>query len=347
MKPVGICKSLLTRVRTKEEDIFSWENALEINGIPYKTIDCYHYDIVHSLEDYSGIIWHYQNFVNADLMEAQHLLDIAESKGLKVFPDHNTAWHFDDKIAESYLLDSVGAPIPKYWVFYELDKVIDWAKNEATYPLVAKLRRGSGSNNVKIMRRSSELIRYSKRMLTKGYSPAQSILYKTYSKVQSAHSFKALLNRAKRIPDFLKARAFGKGMPIEKGYCYFQEFIENDGYDLKVVVVGDKCTFLARNVRKGSFKASGGGDLSYDRSKIPTSVVEDAFITADALGSQCMGFDFVVNKETNKGVIIEMCYGFDFEAVYGCGGYWDRDLTWHEEPFNTAAEVVSTVFAEQ
>ena len=60
-----------------------------------------------------------------------------------------------------------------------------------------------------------------------------------------------------------------------------------------------------------------------------------------------MGFDFVVNKETNQGVIIEMCYGFDFGAVYGCGGYWDRDLTWHEESFNTAAEVVSTVFAKR
>lgn len=345
MKPIGICESLLTRVRTKRDDNLSWESALQKNGIDYEPIDCYSCDIIRSFDDYSGIIWHYENFVNADLMEAQNLLDIAESKGLKVFPNHNTAWHFDDKIAESYYLDSLGAPIPNYWVFYELDKVIEWAKNKATYPLVAKLRRGSGSNNVKIIKSSNELIKYAKRMLTRGYSPAQSILYKTYSKAQSTHDIKTLMKRIKKIPDFLKARSFGKRMPIEKGYCYFQEFIENDGYDLKVVVVGDKCTFLSRNVRKGSFKASGGGDLNYDHSKIPLSVVESAFRTADAIKSQCMGFDFVVDNRTKNGVIIEMCYGFDFEAIYGSGGYWDRDLKWHEEPFNTTYEVVSSVFS--
>lgn len=346
MKPIGLCDNLLTRSRTDETEVFGWENALKESGLPYKHIDCYKYDFVHEMDNYSGILWHYGNFVNADLMEARNILDIASSKGLAVFPDHKTAWHFDDKIAESYLLDSVGAPIPKYWVFYELNKVLDWLKNEAKYPVVAKLRRGSGSNNVKLLKDYLSASQYAKRMFSKGYSPTQNLVFKTYSKVQSTRDFATLKKRIKRIPDFLKARRFGRGMPIEKGYCYFQEYINNDGYDLKVAVVGEKCAFIARNVRKGSFKASGGGELFYDKSKIPLSVVKSAFAVSEKIGTQCIGFDFVVDNTNNTGRIIEMCFGFDFEAIVDCGGYWDKDLNWHNEPLYVRREVITNVFAK-
>lgn len=347
MKPIGLCDNLLTRTRTDTTEVLGWENALKESGLPYEHIDCYKYDIIHEMEKYSGILWHYGNFVNADLMEARNILDIASSKGLAVFPDHNTAWHFDDKIAESYLLDSVGAPIPKYWVFYELNKVLDWLKNKAEYPLVAKLRRGSGSNNVKLLKDYHSASKYAKRMLSRGYSPTQNLLFKTYSKVQSTRSIATFKKRIKRIPDFLNARRFGHGMPVEKGYCYFQEFIKNDGYDLKVVVVGDKCSFFARNVRKGSFKASGGGDFFYDKTKIPESVVKTAFDTAEKIGSQCIGFDFVVDNTNQTGRIIEMCFGFDFLAISDCGGYWDKELIWHDEPLYVRSEVIENVFAKR
>ena len=41
--------------------------------------------------------------------------------GLKVFPDFNTSWHFDDKIAETYLLQSISAPIPQSYIFYNYE----------------------------------------------------------------------------------------------------------------------------------------------------------------------------------------------------------------------------------
>jgi len=344
MKPIGLCDNLLTRSRTDENEVHGWEKALKSSGLPYSHIDCYKFDIVNEMDKYSGILWHYGNYVNADLMEAQNILDIASSKGLAVFPNHYTAWHFDDKIAESYLLDSVGAPIPRYWVFYELEKVLDWLKNEAEYPLVAKLRRGSGSNNVKLLKDYNSAAKYAKHMLTKGYSPSQSLLYKSYSKVQSTRDLATLKKRIKRLPDFLTARRFGRGMPVEKGYCYFQEYIKNDGYDLKVVVVGDKCSYFARNVRKGSFKASGGGDFFYDKTRIPESIVQSAFDVAKKIDAQCIGFDYVVDSINGTGRIIEMCFGFDFEAISECGGYWDKELRWHDEPLYVRDEVITNIF---
>lgn len=342
MKPVGICNSLLMRERTGDGGP-TFEDYMEKAGIPYEYIDCYDYDIIEKLDNYSALIWHYENFVNADLMEAQNILDIAEAKGLKVHPNHSTGWHFDDKIAETYAFQSIGAPIPKTWMFYELDKCLAWLHSEARYPLVAKLRRGSGANNVKLLKTEGEARKYAKKMFSSGMSPAPSLLYKTYSKVQSTRDWKTLVSRTKRIPDFLRARRFGRGMPVEKGYCYFQEFIENDGYDIKVAVVGDRCSFLVRSTRKGSFKASGGGTIVYDKALMNKNIVDSAFKTADELGLQRVGFDYVVDTRTGQGLIVEMCFGFDSQAIYDCGGYWDRSFVWHDEPLNVPAEVVKNI----
>lgn len=337
---VAIMKSTMTRLRRHEKSDISWEGALELLKIPYEYINCYDYDVVSKLKDYTHLIWHYENYMNADLMEAQNILDTAEKMGLKVFPNHNTGWHFDDKIAEVYALQAVKAPIPENWMFYEPDVCFNWLKSEARYPLIGKLRRGSGSNNVKLLKNKKEAVAYAKKMFSGGFSPAQSLLYKTYSKAQSTKDIKTLMNRIKKIPDFLISRKYGKGIPRERGYCYFQEFIKNDGYDIKIAVAGNKCSYLVRNVRKGSFKASGGGDIFYDNKLVKKNIIRSAFEAADKLGMQCVGFDYVVDQRSGKGYIIEMCYGFDFKAIFDCGGYWDRNLVWHQESLNIPLEVV-------
>ena len=51
-------------------------------------------------------------------------------------------------------------------------------------------------------------------------------------------------------------------------------------------------------------------------------------------------------KTNGEGKIIEMCHGFDAEAIYQCGGYWDSSLNWHDEPLNVKTELLSTI-AEQ
>ena len=343
MQKVALGRSTLTRIRSHEVTEVSWEGVLQKLGIPYDIVNPYEYDFLDKIDAYNAFIWHYENYSNADVMEAQNIINMVEKKGLKVFPNNNTGWHFDDKIAESYALSTVGAPTPKNWMFYDLEPCLLWLKNEAKYPLIAKLRRGSGSNNVKLLKNNKEAAAYARKMFSKGFSPAQSLIYKTYSKVQSTRNMKMLIERAKKVPDFLKARKYGKGLPREKGYCYFQEFIPNAGYDMKVVVVGDKCSYLVRKTRKGSYKASGGGELYYDNKVMNENIIRSAFDTADKLGMQCVGFDYVVDKKTGQGLIIEMCYGFDFQAIYDCGGYWDRDLVWHKEAMNVPLEVIKNM----
>lgn len=316
----------------------------EEHGIQCDIINCYDSDIINKLKDYDALLWTMQNYVKADLLEARSILYSAKQMGLKVFPDFNTSWHFDDKIAEMYLLQAVGAPIPQSWVFYFEDECVSFLENEAKYPLVAKLRCGSGANNVKLLNNAEEAKEYAHTMFTKGFDPSPSMLYKAYSKAQSSKNLKMIISRIKKIPDFLRTRKNAKKISRESGYCYFQEFIENNGYDLKIVVIGDKLIPLCRNIRKGDWRASGGGDTYTDNSLITNQIRNSAFETYDKCGMQCIGFDYVVDSSTGEGKLIEMCYGFDFKALSDVGGYFDRSGEWHEDKnLSVPKEILKTI----
>ncbi len=310
-------------------------------NIKYKIVNCYDTNILETLREFDAVIWTIQNYVKADMLEARSILNSAQKIGLRVFPDFNTSWHFDDKIAEMYLLQAINAPIPKSWVFYFKDECIEWLKNEAKYPIVAKLRCGSGANNVKLLKNFKEAKKYTDIMFTKGFSPAPSAIYKAYSKAQSSKNLKVIINRIKKIPDFLNTLSNAKKLSRESDYCYFQEFIENNGYDIKIVVINDKLIPLCRNIRKGDWRASGGGDCYTDISMVTEQIRKSAFDTFDKCGFQCIGFDYVVDKNTNEGKIIEMCYGFDFQALSDVGGYFDRHGNWHKD---STLSIVNEIF---
>jgi len=131
--------------------------------------------------------------------------------------------------------------------------------------------------------------------------------------------------------------------PNERGYVFFQEFVPNNGFDLKIVVIGDKLSFVARNARKGDFRASGGGDLFYDHSLISKNIIDSAFSVSDKLGFRCMGYDYVIDKNNGIGKIVEMSYGFSHTALMQAGGYFDRKGQWHNEPLNAPHEVLESL----
>lgn len=52
------------------------------------------------------------------MLFARSVLSAAKEAGLHVFPDFADAGHFDDKIAQAYLLEAIEAPTPKNYVFF-------------------------------------------------------------------------------------------------------------------------------------------------------------------------------------------------------------------------------------
>ena len=67
-----------------------------------------------------------------------------------VFPNFNTAWHFDDKVGQKYLLEAIDAPLVPSYVFYSKEMALKWLE-QTQFPKVFKLRGGAGSANVKLV----------------------------------------------------------------------------------------------------------------------------------------------------------------------------------------------------
>jgi glutathione synthase/RimK-type ligase-like ATP-grasp enzyme len=320
----------------------AWEKYCKDNNIEYNIVNPYKMGVINQLMNFDIILWHYSNYSFTDMLMAKNILNTLEDQGKKVFPSFKDAWHFDDKLAETYLLESINAPIPQSFYYYNLDDLKQAINNkEISFPIIAKLRNGSGSHNVKKLDTVDELINYGKKMFTSGLSSAPSLMYKASSNIKSSNNLKTFINRAKRIPEFLRSLSNAKKFNIERGYVYLQEFVPNDGYDLKIVVIGDKLSYIGRNIRQGEFRASGGGDLFYDNDKVTKNVIDSAFATSDKLDFNCMGYDYVVDSKTGEGKIIEISYGFSHHAVLAANGYFDREGKWHNELLNIPNEILN------
>lgn len=307
-----------------------WIEYCQNKNIPYKEVDVYKSDIMQQVNGCEAFMWHWDHESPTDHLFARQLIASLESKGIKVFPDLKTCWHFDDKVGQSYLFEALGISTPKNWVFFDEQEALVWAEN-VTYPQVSKLRGGAGASNVKLVRSKSQAIKIIKKSFKRGNSPLGkfAILKDNYSKwIKAETALRSLLGAFKMV---MKTTKFEKYFPRQIGYVYFQEFIANNDHDIRVIVIGSQKAFaLKRNVRKGDFRASGSGCIIYDKNAIPIECVKEAFRVAELIKGQSIAFDFVFDKD-NRPLIVEISYGFAQKAYDKCSGYWDKTLQFHEE----------------
>ena len=116
-----------------------WIRYCDEQHIPYKRVNCYANDIIEQLKECNALMWHFSQGNPHDILLAKPLLYALQQSGKKVFPDFNTSWHFDDKLGQKYLLESLGANFAPTWIFYDEHEAISWA-NQTTFPTFFKLR---------------------------------------------------------------------------------------------------------------------------------------------------------------------------------------------------------------
>ncbi|HRN83104.1 MAG TPA: hypothetical protein PK666_12090, partial [Nitrosomonas europaea] len=124
-----------------------WIKYCQQKNIPYKTVDCHSSDIIEELGDCSFLMWNWSQTYAEDMLIARGLIKAVESMGIRVFPNSETCWYFDDKVAQKYLMEALGIPMVKSYVFLDRAKALGWARM-TKYPKVFKLRGGAGSSNV-------------------------------------------------------------------------------------------------------------------------------------------------------------------------------------------------------
>lgn len=305
-----------------------WVEYCEKNNIDYKIVNAYDSGIVKQVKDCDAFMWHHSHINYKDALFAKQLLFSLEMAGKKVFPDWRTCWHFDDKVGQKYLLEAIGAPLVPSYVFYTKKEALDWI-NKTSFPKVFKLRGGAGAANVKLAHTATEARKLVRKAFGKGFTQYNSWVnlkdrWRLYRIGKT--DFKDVLKGVIRLgykPDFAKMHA------PEKGYAYFQDFIPNNTYDIRVCVVGNKAFALKRLTREGDFRASGSGNIVYDRNQIDERCVKIAFNVNKKLESQSVAYDFVFD-ENKQPLIVEISYGYAVKAYDTCEGYWTEDMHWHE-----------------
>lgn len=322
----------------------SWSNEwLKIcvqKGIRHELVDWRQIGAFRKLCKHDVILWHYNHNSRDEMEFAPGILGALKDAGCVVFPDHKDSRHFDDKMIQSYLLEAHELPTPINYMMHSLDAVEDWIDSVGEFPVVAKLKAGSGASNVKLIKDSEQLKRYARRMFGRGFSSKPSTLFKIKSNASSSRSFHDVISRLKRAPEFFFTRKQAAALEREKGYVYLQQFIDGVDYDLKVVVIGDQLSFIGRAVRKGDFRASGGGDLFYNRDLMSSDLIKTAFSAAIALESDCVGFDMIIDPRNNQPLILEVSYGFSHTALVEAGGHYDRSGVWHDIPLNAPEAIL-------
>ena len=321
-----------------------WIAYCEENAIPYKLVNCYANDLIQQIEGCDALMWHHAQQTPTDLLVAKQILFAVQQTGIVTFPDFNTAWHFDDKVGQKYLFERIGAPLVPSYVFFDEASALAWIE-EATFPKVFKLRGGAGSTNVK---------------LVKSKMQAQKIIYKAFGSgfenfdrlgtfEDRLRKFKwsksGLVDLAKGVVRFVYPPRYSKVLGKEMGYVYFQDFVPNNEYDTRIIVIDDKAFGLRRYVRKNDFRASGSGSFAYERELFDERCVQISFEMTDRLRTQCAAYDFVFD-ENNTPLVVEVSYGYVKEVYYPCTGYWDRGLNWHQGGFNSQAWMVDLVLKQ-
>ena len=287
-----------------------------------------------------ALMWHFHHLCPKANKFAKQLLFSVEASGKKVFPDFHTAWHFDDKVGQKYLLDAIGAPFAPAHVFYSKRDALEWA-SQTVYPTVFKLRNGAASANVRLVRSKSEANRLIRKAFGRGFKQ-----YNAWNSLKERYrnyklGLKPLWVVVKGILRIFHTTKFARVAGREKGYIYFQDFIPGNDCDIRVVVIGDKAFTFKRIIRKNDFRASGSGVILFGREHNDDETVRLAFETSEKLNVQCMAYDFVY--QAGKPLIIEISFATIYDNIQWVPGFWKRDLSWHEEKIDPCGWMVENL----
>lgn len=309
-----------------------WIEYCKEEHISYSLVNCYDNDIIEQLKLFDVLLWNWRHDDYRDVRAAPNVIHAAEKMGLVVFPNTDTCRTFDNKLAQKYQLESIGAPLVPTYVFYDEKAALEWL-GRTSFPKVFKLSRGAGALNVRLVRNYKQGKSLVKKAFRNGFVNSSGQFMENIGRFSSKKMRGSYdwVGKVKRLPNsLLTIYRVNKMLGREIGYVYFQEFIPNLKYDTRVVVIGSRIFAFRRLVREKDFRASGSGLVDIRPENIDKNCVLIAYEASCKLKLQCAAYDFVKN-ESGKPLLLEVSYTFPPNThAKDCPGHWDKDLNWHE-----------------
>ena len=310
-----------------------WATCLKERGIEVRKLNLLASDALEQAQQCDGVMWRWTH-TPQDKQSARYILHIIEHYlDIPVFPNSQNAWHFDNKIAQYYLLQFLQAPTPKTWVFWDREIALEWAK-VADYPVVFKLSPGAGSANVIRVINLDDAKHLIDKCFISGIFPYSMNEFQPGSSgSRSKSQWRAMLVRLRHAAQYTWKSDYpplpaSEWWQPEKGYVYFQEFLPENDRDTRITVIGERAFGFQRLNRLGDFRASGSGKIIHDPQNIDPRCVDIAFQISQRGNFQSMAYDFLMRNQ--EPVICEISYAFADWAVQKCPGHWHSTQGWVE-----------------
>jgi glutathione synthase/RimK-type ligase-like ATP-grasp enzyme len=267
------------------------------------------------------IVWIWFSDDLGDYKYAFKTLSCLDSLGYKVFPSPKDYIHYDDKFLQLLLTN-------------ELDGDISTPKSKLVsrdeIPLingkfVLKTSNGAGSSNVYLLESGFDKLRFKYRAKFFGI-PFIDRFNILVNKSSDLFLHGAFLKFLKNIYRSFFPTAIERYVKSEKDLFLQQSFLENEGYDLRVIIINNKAIAIKRYALKNDFRASGSGVIVHDP-QLDENLLERAFMIHKKLGFFMQAYDFVISDD--EAFLIEMSYNFSREAYFKCSVHWDSNLVRH------------------
>lgn len=267
-----------------------YERFLKNNNIYYEYYDPFKSNWIEEAKKFDLVIWRTDSTPSEQSI-AESKIYILEKMEKKCFPNYNEVWSYEDKIKASYLYQLYNLPSIKTFISHSKKDTLDYLK-DVNYPIISKISTGSSSYGVDKI---------------EDFSEAKKVVNQVFS-----HKGK------KTYFDYIN----------QKDYVYFQEFIEDAGYDLRIICVGNSLFGYYRYPNKGDFRASGAGN--YEKKEIPVEALELAYNVKEKFGATLLATDLLYSTKHNKFLIIESSIFIGIDtceqlSINGVAGRYKRD----------------------
>lgn len=215
---------------------------------------------------YDAFIWRAKHNPKVKNLARRFLYLFDQQYRIPTFPDWNSYWHFDDKIAQSFLFDSFQIPTAKTYIFFDEKDALAFT-DKSDFPVIYKCAHGAGSSNVGILNHKKEARRYIKKVFGRG------------------------------VPTFFKSE-------VQRGYVYLQEFLKDNTGDYRLVCYGNsRIHGFFRENRQDSVFASGSGKFMV--LDLPEDLLDFVASVNEKLKYPLMSYD-VLKDNNGQWVITEI-----------------------------------------
>jgi glutathione synthase/RimK-type ligase-like ATP-grasp enzyme len=197
-----------------------YRRFLETNAFDHDIYDLHTSDWIRKAEHFDIIVG-FPSSTTWELTEFRRKYDVLEKLlGKRCFPSPDHVDLYEDKFREAYLAEIYDLPFIKTYTSHDESDALRLIET-LRYPVVSKVNPSSGSMGVELVRTEKD---------------ARRIVKQAFSR----------LGRATYTNHFR-----------QKNYIYFQDFIPNDGHDIRAIVIGNRVFGYYRKVLGGDFRASG------------------------------------------------------------------------------------------